>query len=196
MPHVPDAWRIFLVAGMVGHKLLWEVLRIRATRTRQRTTVSAPPGGLKRIIKAGKAAFLLFLIVQALFLDVLPLLGEPAPLRVAGLIVFSAGLLLAVAGRLRLGENWANLEDSSVLPEQQLVSHGVYRFVRHPIYGGDLLLLTGLELALNSWLVLVVLPITAVVIRQARQEEGILSRAFPGYAEYRKRTKMLVPFVL
>ncbi len=196
MPHAPDAWRLFLLAGMVSHKLVWEVLRTRAMRTRGRTAAPPPPGGLKRIVKVGKAAFLLFLIVQALFLDVLPILEDPLPLRVTGLILFTAGLLLAVAGRLQLGENWANLEDYSVLPEQQLVSQGVYRFVRHPIYGGDLLLLTGLELALNSWIILVILPITAVVIRQARREEGILTRAFPGYAEYRKRTKLLVPFLL
>lgn len=197
MPAMPEAWRLFLLAGMVGHKLVWEILRIRAERTRGPTAAVLPqPGGLKRVVKAGKAAFLLFLIVQALFLDILPIRSDPAPLRVAGLLVFSAGLLLALAGRFRLGENWANLEDYSVLPEQQLVSNGVYRFVRHPIYGGDLLLLTGLELALNSWLVLLVLPITAVVIRQARSEEVILSRAFPGYNEYRKHTKMLVPFLL
>jgi protein-S-isoprenylcysteine O-methyltransferase Ste14 len=196
MPPVPELYRLFLVAGMVGHKALWEVLRVRAERTLGRPAVSRPPGPPVRVLKAGKATFLVFLIAQALFLDVLPISSDPAGIRAAGLVVFSAGLALAIAGRLQLGVNWANLEDYSVLPEQRLVRHGVYRFVRHPIYGGDLLLLAGLQLAVNSWLVLLVLPIAAVVVRQARREEQILARAFPDYGEYRKRTRMLVPFLV
>jgi len=196
MPFVPEWYRVLLVAGMIGHKVLWEALRIRAERSRGRPAAARPPGFLKRVLKAGKAGFLLLLIAQALFLDILPISAEPGGLRVAGLLIFAAGLALAVAGRLQLGENWANLEDYSVLPDQRLVRQGVYRFVRHPIYGGDLLLLTGLQLAVNSWLVLLVLPIAAVVLRQARREEAILVESFPGYREYRQRTRMLVPFLL
>ena len=196
MPFVPEWYRVLLVAGMIGHKALWEALRIRAERARGRPAITRPPVFLKRVLKAGKSGFLLLLIAQALFLDILPISAEPHALRAAGLLIFAAGLALAVAGRVQLGENWANLEDYSVLPDQRLVRHGVYRFVRHPIYGGDLLLLTGLQLAVNSWLVLLVLPIAAVVLRQARREEAILVDSFPGYREYRQRTRMLVPFLL
>jgi protein-S-isoprenylcysteine O-methyltransferase Ste14 len=57
-------------------------------------------------------------------------------------------------------------------------------------------MLTGLELALNSWLVLTVLIPLAVGIRQALAEEALLSRVFPDYGAYRKRTKRFIPFIL
>jgi len=78
-------------------------------------------------------------------------------LRTVGLLIYLGGLALAIAGRLGLGSNWVDLEDSRVLPRHAVVSSGIYRFIRHPIYTGDLLLLAGLQLALNSWLVVAVL---------------------------------------
>ena len=66
-----------------------------------------------------------------------------------GLILYTAGLAIAIIGRIELGKNWANIEDYQVLHEQKLVDKGMYRLIRHPIYSGDILLIFGLELALN-----------------------------------------------
>jgi protein-S-isoprenylcysteine O-methyltransferase Ste14 len=88
------------------------------------------------------------------------------------------------------------VEEAQVLPEQQVVSSGIYGYIRHPIYTGDLLLLAGLELALNSWLVLGVLAPLVMVVRRAKAEEAILSRALPEYADYTARTKRFIPFVV
>ncbi len=80
--------------------------------------------------------------------------------------------------------------------EQAVVSNGPYRLIRHPIYVGDLMLLFGLELALNSWLVLGVLLLAPIVLRQAVQEEKKLALALPGYQEYCANTKRFIPFVV
>jgi protein-S-isoprenylcysteine O-methyltransferase Ste14 len=61
---------------------------------------------------------------------------------------------------------------------------------------GDVILLVGLEIALNSWLVLAVIPVILVVVRQANAEEELLKRALPGYAEYCVRTKRFIPLIL
>jgi protein-S-isoprenylcysteine O-methyltransferase Ste14 len=111
-------------------------------------------------------------------------------------MIFLTGLLMAVLGRLQLGRNWLDLEDSHVLPDQSLTTGGIYAYIRHPIYAGDILLLIGLELALNSWLVLAVLVPLAVVVRQVLTEESLLSNVFPGYESYRKRTKRFIPFIV
>ncbi|HEV8525468.1 MAG TPA: hypothetical protein VGQ71_13300, partial [Terriglobales bacterium] len=66
---------------------------------------------------------------------------------------------------------------------------------RHPIYVGDLLLLVGLELALNSWLVMAVLGLVPFVLRKAILEERILAERLPGYGEYIRRTKRFIPYV-
>jgi protein-S-isoprenylcysteine O-methyltransferase Ste14 len=189
----PDLLRVTLLIGLIGHKALWELLKRPAPGT-------TPPasGRVRRttVVKVAKMGLLGFLLVQTACLEVLPLAENPAPLRVAGAAIFLVGLALAMVARLQLGRNWADIEDYQVLPGQALIATGLYRYVRHPIYGGDLLLLFGLQLALNSWLVLGVIPAGLLVSRQAAAEEALLARALPGYAEYCARTKRFVPLVL
>ena len=100
-----------------------------------------------------------------------------------------------VSGRVQLGDSWTKFEAGGVTTEHKLVVRGVYRFFRHPIYAGDLLLLLGFELALNSWLAVGVLLLTPVVVNQARQEERILEANLSGYREYRDSTKGFIPLV-
>jgi protein-S-isoprenylcysteine O-methyltransferase Ste14 len=76
-----------------------------------------------------------------------------------------------------------------------LVTHGVYRWLRHPLYaslvwmftGAALLFLNPLALAANLG---VFLP---AMIYRGHQEEVALTGEFPAYAEYRRHTGMLVP---
>lgn len=188
------ALRLLLCSGLLAHKLLWESLKGRdgGSGAREPAPATAPV----RAVKGLKALALGGLICQTLFLDVLPIARRPGPLRRIGTAMYVVGLLTAVAGRLQLGKNWANIEDSEVKPDQELLTTGIYRFVRHPIYGGDVLLLAGLELALNSWLVLGSLVPLAVVVRRAAAEEAMLAREFPRYVAYRERTKGFIPFVV
>jgi protein-S-isoprenylcysteine O-methyltransferase Ste14 len=101
-----------------------------------------------------------------------------------------------MAARWQLGSNWSDIESARVMPEHAVVSRGIYRYVRHPIYAGDVVMLIGLELALNSWLVLGALALAPVVMRQAIGEERTLRARLPGYAEYCARTKRFIPFVM
>lgn len=184
-----DPLRLLLLGGLVFHKVVWEVLKTRGPAPRP---PAVPP--LKKLVKLVKVGVLLFLVVQCAFLDVLPIPGPSEGRRAAGVVLFLLGLTVAVTGRIHLGRSWTDLEDFQV-GAPQLVSHGIYRSIRHPIYTGDLLLVTGLELALNSWLVLGALAILVVVVRQIGAEEALLARTLPGYAEYQGRTKRLVPFL-
>ena len=61
---------------------------------------------------------------------------------------------------------------------------------------GDLLLLAGLELALNSWLVLGVLVLAPVVLSRAVREEELLKQSLTGYRAYCKTSKRFIPFVV
>ena len=182
--------RIVLFLGLVFHKALWELLKRRARQTGSRTTAGTRP------VKVVKALVLAFLAVQTLFLDVFPISEQAAILRAVGTVIYFIGLATAVAGRLQLGNNWADLEEGQILSGQSLVATGIYRHIRHPIYIGDILLLVGLELALNSWLVLATGIPLVVVIRQSLAEEAALSRAFPAYDAYCKRSRRFIPFLV
>ncbi|HEU4370449.1 MAG TPA: isoprenylcysteine carboxylmethyltransferase family protein [Methylomirabilota bacterium] len=188
---LPDLVRLLLFLGLVAHKAVWEILK-RADRPERRAAVPV----LLRLVKALKIGVLAFLLVQTLFLEVLPIAATPGRLQVLGGALYLLGLATAIAARVQLGRNWLDLESFDVLPSQTIVDRGIYRYVRHPIYTGDLLLVTGLELALNSWLVLAAVPLAAFVVRQVLAEETLLARTLPSYARYCAGTKRFIPFVV
>jgi protein-S-isoprenylcysteine O-methyltransferase Ste14 len=118
-----------------------------------------------------------------------------AALKTAGVVVFVAGLGLAVWARIYLGRNWGTPMTQKADPE--LVTSGPYRFVRHPIYSGILLGFAGTGLATNGYWWIVFGVCLIYFIYSAKVEEGIMTSAFPStYPGYRARTKMLIPFVL
>lgn len=182
--------QIYLFLGLFLHKVIWEVLRRRAD---DKPTESK--GLSLSLVKAIKIAILLGVIVQIWLPDILPIAANSFEIRSIGVVVYTAGLLTAIAARFQLGENWANIETGQVLKRQSVVTRGVYAYVRHPIYIGDLLLLLGLELALDSWLVLGVLVLAPVVMLKAVKEERMLVESLPGYAAYCSRSKRFIPFV-
>src|SRR4029450_2970521 len=145
---LPDLVRAALFLGLVLHKAIWEILK-RADRPALRAA-----GRLRlRAVKVVKILVLAFLLVQTLFLDILPISGAPAQLHLVGGVFYLLGLSLAITARMQLGRTWLDLENFDVRPTQTIVDRGIYRYVRHPIYTGDLLLVTGLERVVHSWLV-------------------------------------------
>ncbi len=184
--------RIFLVAGLIAHKAIWEALRGRSVGPR----ASQAPSKLQPI-KIVKVAILLGIIAQTLLpLDIFPISSHPFQLRIAGAIFYVLGLLVAVLARLELGRNWSDIESPIVGRDQVVVASGIYRYIRHPIYAGDLALLLGLELCLNSWLALAVVVLAPMVLRKAVLEERMLAQRLPGYDMYVARTKRFIPFVV
>ena len=115
-------------------------------------------------------------------------------LQGVGLALFLLGLALAIWARLYLGRNWGMPMSQKVDPE--LVTTGPYRTVRHPIYSGIILAMIGTAVAVSLyWLVAVVL-LGAYFVYSAFMEERLMSGLFPdSYPEYKRSTKMLVPFV-
>jgi protein-S-isoprenylcysteine O-methyltransferase Ste14 len=180
----------YLFFGLVLHKVVWEVLRKKGKEK---------PVEIKSLsltaVKAVKVVILLGILLQIWLPNVLPISAEPFLLQVSGVAIYTIGLLTAIAARFQLGDNWANIETGQVLSRQEVVAKGVYAYVRHPIYIGDLLLLLGLELALNSWLVLGVLILAPIVMLMAIKEERMLTDALPGYGAYCERSKRFIPFV-
>jgi protein-S-isoprenylcysteine O-methyltransferase Ste14 len=93
-----------------------------------------------------------------------------------------------------LGSLGKNL--SIIAQARQVVEHGPYRWVRHPLYTGEIVSSLGLALiggtvaAAGVWVVLV-----ALQVYRARQEEQILVTTLPAYAAYRTRTAALLPGV-
>jgi protein-S-isoprenylcysteine O-methyltransferase Ste14 len=186
--------KVYLLAGLVLHKVLWETMK---RRQHQHAPPHAPLPLKTHLVKFIKLLILAAIIGQTVLpMDILPISGDPVMIRMAGVFIFTLGLLTAIAARIQLGSNWSDIEEGKIADRHAVVSSGIYGYIRHPIYTGDILLLLGLELCLNSWLVLGLVLLVPVVARQAIKEEQKLVTALPDYAEYIRRTRRFIPFLV
>jgi protein-S-isoprenylcysteine O-methyltransferase Ste14 len=188
--------RAYLLVGLLAHKVLWEVLKRRGNADSVKP-VAANPSLTLRLVKGIKMAILLGILVQTVLpWEILPLPFAASPLRLVGIVVYTLGLITAILGRIHLGDSWSDIETPRAGEEVPVVTQGVYSYIRHPIYAGDLLLLLGLELCLHSWLVLGAVALIPVVFTRAVKEEKLLASRLQGYDLYIQRTKRFIPFVV
>ena len=101
---------------------------------------------------------------------------------------------MLVAGAIALGSNL------SILPSPregaQVVRHGVYRWVRHPIYSGVILLVVGWAVYRGDLFhVVLAVGISLFFAAKASREERYLQDRFPDYTGYRRRSWRFVPWV-
>lgn len=80
---------------------------------------------------------------------------------------------------------------------QQVVDAGLYGIVRHPMYAVTVLLFLMIPLVLGSWYALIAFAgYPAIIIVRLKDEEALLTKELPGYAEYKKKVKYrLFPFI-
>lgn len=88
----------------------------------------------------------------------------------------------------------------SIRPElgtdADLVTHGPFRLIRHPMYAGlNLFLLACVLVPFGWWRFLLWGALSVVLLIKAGFEERLLLEQFPGYSDYRRRTKRFVPFL-
>ena len=80
---------------------------------------------------------------------------------------------------------------------QTVVDTGLYGIVRHPMYAVTLLLFLAMPLVLGSWYALIVFAFyPAIIIVRLKDEEALLTKELPGYAQYKQKVKYrLIPFI-
>jgi protein-S-isoprenylcysteine O-methyltransferase Ste14 len=85
----------------------------------------------------------------------------------------------------------------SVLAQaRDVVVRGPYRWVRHPIYAGEIVSSLGLAIAVNSYAALALwVALCGMQVYRAMREEQVLLRALPAYRSYRSQTAALLPGV-
>ncbi len=78
-----------------------------------------------------------------------------------------------------------------------LVTTGVYRYIRHPLYCSLLLLTWGIFFKQTTWLaVLLALAASLLLYATAKADEAECLRFFgPAYQDYMKRTRMFIPYL-
>ena len=120
--------------------------------------------------------------------------GISSQVVVVGDALVVLGLLIIF---LVFKENTFTAQTVEVEAGQKVISTGPYALVRHPMYVGGLVFILGIPPALGSWWGLfIVVLFTPVMAWRILDEEKLLAKDLPGYAEYQSRVKYrLVPSV-
>ena len=84
-----------------------------------------------------------------------------------------------------------------VVEGQKVVTTGPYALVRHPMYAGVILMYLSTPIALGSfWALAFFVPVVALIVVRALDEERVLMRDLEGYTEYAQKVRYrLVPKV-
>jgi protein-S-isoprenylcysteine O-methyltransferase Ste14 len=113
-----------------------------------------------------------------------------------GVLLVVAGLGFAVAARIQLAGNWS--ATVTLKQDHELVRHGPYRWVRHPIYTGLLIAILGSAVAEGEWRGPVALALftVAFLIKSGIEERYLIDQFGDAYAHYRREVPALLPRLL
>ena len=153
----------------------------------------------------------IFLLIGGLFLSNLPFLAKvgvsissltilliPSSIVINVVIIVFAvtGLIVAMIARRTLAGNWSRAV--AFKEDHELITTGLYHYVRHPIYTGILLMISATALSVGTLsagigFVIIVLGLWLKLLA----EEELLTKHFPKeYLAYKDRTKALIPYVV
>jgi protein-S-isoprenylcysteine O-methyltransferase Ste14 len=130
-----------------------------------------------------------------------PLLEQRFHAYTFGWFLFSVALIaiglgFSVLARVWLGGNWSSMV--TLKQGHELIRSGPYALVRHPIYTGLLLAITGSAIAVGKWRALIALALfAAALVRKLTIEERFMAEQFgEAYERYREQVAALIPFVV
>jgi protein-S-isoprenylcysteine O-methyltransferase Ste14 len=124
--------------------------------------------------------------------------------QIASWISLLASLILLINGGvllLKVGKPDKRYRDDTLLDFEKtsvLVTSGIYRYIRHPLYGSLLFFAWGMFLKDVSWLPAGLVALATIFLFATAKADEIECIRFFGssYEEYMTRTKMFVPFLL
>lgn len=135
-------------------------------------------------------------ILQFVFIALLAYPFTRPALNLLDVVLFLGGLLVFCMAILAM--KWRTF---TVMPEPkaggELVTNGIYRVVRHPMYLAVLLCAVAASLAYMQWWKWLLLALLALVlIVKMRREEQLLEARYANYAAYRAKVKGIIPFLI
>jgi len=165
------------------------------------------PAALERRMRAGPAAetrVVQKILISVAFISLAVMIvlsvldhrfgwsGVPAAVSLIGDVLVAIGLGIAM---LVVIQNSYAAASVTVEADQNVVSTGLYGFVRHPMYVGSIIMMVGIPLALGSyWGLSLLVPGLMVLAGRIRDEEKLLEQQLAGYRQYTQQVRYrLVP---
>jgi protein-S-isoprenylcysteine O-methyltransferase Ste14 len=173
--------------------VLWLLWAFQSKRTQQR---ESPVSRLSYALVLWASMYLMF---TQRYLGEWPhsdILRYRAWIGWTGLALTAAGFAITIWARLKLGRNWSG--SVTIKVEHELIRKGPYRWVRHPIYTGLMLAMTGTAVALDQWrgAVALLLLWMSFTIKRLKEEQFMRQTFGSQYIEYTRSTGAIFPLLL
>ena len=112
-----------------------------------------------------------------------------------GVLVTAAGHAFSIWARIHIGKYWSGTV--ALKHDHKIIDTGPYGLVRHPIYTGLLSGALGTAMAAGTKEAFfgVAIMIPGYILKWKREEKIMLAEFGQGYADYMKRTKVIIPYV-
>lgn len=152
----------------------------------------------RETIVGGIITFLAFISLVGLpFLDrhAIAVFTESPTIRWLGLIIAAPGYALIFLSGLALGKQYS--AEVTIQKDHQLITSGIYHYLRHPRYAGVLFVASGLSLLFRTWAGLIVTGVLlAALFLRIKDEETMLFKEFgQEWEQYCQVSWYLLPFI-
>jgi protein-S-isoprenylcysteine O-methyltransferase Ste14 len=113
---------------------------------------------------------------------------------IIGILLILFGLTIRITSIVTLKQYFTY--NVTQIKDHVLIDEGLYKFIRHPGYLGQIIIFSGIAISLSNWLsvLCMLLSVIPVYIYRIHIEERFLLMQMGGkYIDYQKRTKRLIP---
>jgi protein-S-isoprenylcysteine O-methyltransferase Ste14 len=114
----------------------------------------------------------------------------------AGFILIIIGLIIRVTSIMALKQQFTYTVTK--IEDHELIEKGLYKYLRHPGYLGQLIIFTGIATTLSNWLsiLFMIVPVLlGYIYRMHVEEKFMIEQIGQKYTDYQKRTKRLIPMI-
>ncbi len=115
---------------------------------------------------------------------------------VIGMALIGIGLLIRIRAILALKHFFTY--SVAQVENHEIIQTGLYKFIRHPGYLGQLIIFLGISTSMSNWcsILAMMLPITLAYLYRIQVEERfMLEQLGDNYLNYKNRTKRLLPMI-
>jgi protein-S-isoprenylcysteine O-methyltransferase Ste14 len=113
-----------------------------------------------------------------------------------GMTLFVIGLMIRIHSLLTLKQYFTY--SVAKVENHKIIETGLYKFIRHPGYLGQLMIFLGISTSISNWLSILVMliPVTLGYLYRIKVEERfMLEQLGEDYLNYQERTKRLIPMI-
>jgi protein-S-isoprenylcysteine O-methyltransferase Ste14 len=185
-----QGWAFLLTFLVFVSILVWRLSKLNPDLVRERNSPAEKAEAWDRTVMGIYSMTLLVLLIVSA-LDGGRYIWSVVPLGVQlmGWILLGAGgaLVWHVMMTNAYLSSWARIQDDR---GQVVVKEGIYRYIRHPMYLGIIVIFLGIPLALGSWWALIPsVIIVGLFVYRTYREDQMLKDGLAGYVEYTEEVK-------